>query len=197
MSTGIKRVLIEGATWLSVVVSIFVSIYFFDDIQAVARQLFSNGDNYQQITRPSDSGRITRHVSSHDSSVLESNARRMVHLQARQGGHFLARAYINGRAINVMVDTGATSVALTYKDAEAIGLFVREQDFTQRTRTANGFAKAAPVTLDRIRIGDIEVDDVRASVSEPGRLHITLLGMTFLSKLSRVEIQGEQLVLTE
>jgi len=197
MSTGLKRVLIEGATWLSVMVSVFVSIYFYDDIQAVARQAFANGDNYRQAAQRSDTGRTAMHTSSRNGSDIESNSRRLVHLQARRGGHFLARAYINGRPINVMVDTGATSVALTYKDAEAIGLFVRKRDFTRRTRTANGFARSAPVMLDRVRIGDIEVDDVRASVSEPGRLHITLLGMTFLSKLSKVEIQGDQLVLTE
>ena len=79
-----------------------------------------------------------------------------------------------------MVDTGATMVALSYEDAERAGVYVRPADFTMRVNTANGIARAAPVTLDEISLGDITVRNVRAAVSEPGRLQGSLLGMSFL-----------------
>ena len=68
-----------------------------------------------------------------------------------------------------MVDTGASIVALTYEDAERAGVYVRDSDFTQRVRTANGMARVAPVTLDRVSIGDITVRNVPAAVSERGQ----------------------------
>ena len=70
---------------------------------------------------------------------------------------FETEAEINGRDIDVMVDTGASLVALTYDDAERAGIFVKPSDFTHRAQTANGIARVAPVTISRIQIGDITV----------------------------------------
>ena len=182
--------------WITLVIGVFCGVFYFDEIKAATRMALESGGT--QLARYKASA--GRHQASSDQQTADSqdsNFGRTVHLRARRGGHFFARAWINGRPINVMVDTGATGVALTYNDAETVGLYMKRTDFTRRSRTANGIAKSAPVTLDRIRIGDVEVDDVRASVSQPGRLHITLLGMTFLRQLSRVEIRGDELVLTQ
>ncbi len=197
MSTGTKRFMIEGASWLTLMASVFFSVFYYDDLKALARQAFETAGEVGQQAGRGIRQEVGARSQSRRRQDLQSGSGRTVHLAAQHGGHFFARAYINGRQIDVMVDTGATGVALTHDDAETVGLFVRDQDFTLKSRTANGYARSAPVILDRVRIGDIEIDDVRASVSEPGRLHITLLGMTFLSKLSRVEIKGDELVLTE
>ena len=122
---------------------------------------------------------------------------RIAHLEAADNGHFYADVTIDGRTINVVVDTGATGVALTYEDAERIGLTIRDSDYTHFSRTANGTARIAPVHLDEVRLGDITVRNVEAYVTEPGALFATLLGMTFLSRLSRVDIRGKELVLVE
>ena len=90
--------------------------------------------------------------------------------QGRRHGHFHARAEINGRPIDVMVDTGASIVALTYEDARRAGVYVRDSDFTHRVSTANGLARVAPVTIDRVSIGDITVRNVPGAVTEPGKL---------------------------
>jgi len=118
-----------------------------------------------------------------------------VRLQAGRNGHFVAPADINGREIKVVVDTGASHVALTYEDAERAGIYVSPSDFTARSRTANGIAKSAPVMIDEIEIGGIAVRNVQGSVSEPGRLHVTLLGMSFLSRLKRFEMRRGQLIM--
>ena len=118
-------------------------------------------------------------------------------LKAASDGHYYARAEVNGRPLDVMVDTGASMVALTYEDAERAGLRLRQSDFTARVSTANGYAAVAPVTLDRVSIGRITVRNVRAAVSEPGRLDKTLLGMSFLQRLERVDIASGRLRLVE
>ncbi|MEQ8825967.1 MAG: TIGR02281 family clan AA aspartic protease [Filomicrobium sp.] len=112
-------------------------------------------------------------------------------------GHFNARVEVNGRTIDAMVDTGATVVALSYEDARRSGVFISNSDYTGRVRTANGIAKVAPVTLPRVRIGDILVRNVKGVVSEPGKLNGTLLGMSFLGRLQRVEIRNGRLILQQ
>ena len=126
-----------------------------------------------------------------------SNSGGDVELTANSGGHFETAAEVNGNEIDVMVDTGATLVALTYEDAERAGLYLKSSDFTQGVRTANGTAKVAPVTLASITIGDITVRNVKGAVAEQGKLHKTLLGMSFLGRLSRVEMRANSLVLHE
>ncbi|AGK57908.1 aspartyl protease-like protein [Hyphomicrobium denitrificans 1NES1] len=120
-----------------------------------------------------------------------------VSLPAGAYGHFETEAEINGRTIDVMVDTGASLVALTYDDAQRLGIYVKPSDFTHIAQTANGTARVAPVTISRISIGDITVRNVPAVVSERGKSERTLLGMSFLGRLSRVEMRGGTLVLQE
>jgi aspartyl protease family protein len=120
-----------------------------------------------------------------------------VELRADATGHFMADAYINGRRVNIMVDTGATIVALSDEDAAAAGVFPREADFTGRVHTANGVARVAYVNLDTVSIGDITVRNVRAAVTERGKLTTSLLGMSFLSKLRRAEMSRGRLVLED
>ena len=120
-----------------------------------------------------------------------------VELPADNYGHYQASVEVNGRTIRAMVDTGATVVAMSHRDARRAGITVATTDYTSRVRTANCIARVAPVTLSRVRIGDIVVRNVRGVVSEPGKLNGTLLGMSFLSRLSRFEIRSGRLILQE
>lgn len=120
-----------------------------------------------------------------------------VSIPAGDYGHFRTEAEINGRPVDVMVDTGASLVALTQEDADRLGIYVHPGDFTHTAKTANGTARVAPVTISRISIGDITVRDVPAVVSEKGKSDLTLLGMSFLGRLSRVEMRDGTLVLQE
>lgn len=120
-----------------------------------------------------------------------------IEIAASEGGHFETEAEVNGSRIEVMVDTGATLVALTYEDARRAGVYLNSGDFTHEVKTANGTTKVAPIELSSISIGDITVRNVRGAVTEPGKLHKTLLGMSFLSRLSRVEMRPDSLVLHE
>lgn len=112
-------------------------------------------------------------------------------------GHFTAVADINGQRVTMLVDTGATDLALPYEDAERIGLEMSGLVFDRPVMTANGDAMVAQVHLSEVRIGSIEVHDVRASVAERDKLGGALLGMSFLSRLSEFSFRGDKLVLKQ
>ncbi|MEM7620332.1 MAG: TIGR02281 family clan AA aspartic protease, partial [Pseudomonadota bacterium] len=70
-------------------------------------------------------------------------------------------------------------------------------NFSGRSKTANGIARVAPVVLDRLSVGDITVKNVQALVSEPGKLSINLLGMSFMKRLNRVQMEDGKLLLVQ
>lgn len=110
-------------------------------------------------------------------------------------GHYFTDVFVDGQPIHVVVDTGATSVALREEDAAALGIFPDPAEFKVQVQTANGIAHAAAVKLREMKIGSIQLFDVDALVTERGALAVNLLGMTFLSRLSRVEIVNGSLLL--
>jgi aspartyl protease family protein len=109
-------------------------------------------------------------------------------------GHYWAQANVNGRWIKFLVDTGASSVALTTEDARRLGIDVAVLDYERPVITANGATKAAPVRLDRVSIAGATVEDVEAMVVRDG-LPTSLLGMSYLGRLSRFEATPTTLIL--
>lgn len=100
-----------------------------------------------------------------------------------EDGHYWADAVIEGRAVRVMVDTGASVVALTPADARRLGLQLDAADFTGQVTTASGTVRAAPVSLRAVAVGSARVENVEALVLESGLPH-SLLGMSYLGRLS-------------
>jgi aspartyl protease family protein len=121
---------------------------------------------------------------------------RQVALAADSRGHFVATARINGRKIAVLVDTGATSVAISAETARSLGYYLTKSDFTGRVSTANGAIPVARVKLREVTLGKVTVRNVEAVVS-PGDLGVNLLGMSFLGRLSKFEVNDGKLVLTQ
>src|SRR6185369_16801133 len=128
-------------------------------------------------------------------SDADGGAPRSVTVHAANNGHFHVDAVANGRRIPFVVDTGATVVSLTRQDAERIGLDVTRLAYTQRFQTANGIARAAPVTLREVSVGPIALYDVQAVVNE-GKSGQSLLGMSFLSRLDGYSVSGDSLTMT-
>jgi aspartyl protease family protein len=115
-------------------------------------------------------------------------------LQAGQNGHFYVRATVRGETILFMVDTGASDVVLSHAAAEALGHDLDRLQYSRMYSTANGIVTGAPVTLSYVAIGSIEVRGVSASVNKTD-LDTSLLGLSFLSRLSGYEVKGDQLIL--
>lgn len=98
-------------------------------------------------------------------------------------GHYWAEALIDGRAVRVMVDTGASVVVLTPADAARLGVDLKAADFTAKVVTASGPVRAAPVRLHSVSVAGARVEQVGALVVEQGLPH-SLLGMSYLGRLS-------------
>jgi aspartyl protease family protein len=100
-------------------------------------------------------------------------------LQRDLSGHYRAEAYINGVLTPVMVDTGATDVAISTALADKLGLHSIN---AIRTRTANGDAVAYMTRLNSVKLGGIVARDVAASIT-PNLGEEMLLGMSFLGRM--------------
>lgn len=185
-SPALRHALGLAATWLSVSATALAAMLYFDELKAGTALLLGLSTHPERV--------VAAEPKATPAPVSRGTT---VELRAGRGGHFVTTAYLNGRPVQVMVDTGASIVALSHEDAQRAGVYVRPSDFTHRVNTANGTARIAPVTLDSVSIGDITVRDVSAAVSEPGRLQTSLLGMTFLGRLSRTEMRSGVLVLEE
>lgn len=112
-------------------------------------------------------------------------------------GHYEANVAIDGTPLRMLVDTGASSVVLSYEDAMRLGINPDNLVFSIDVATANGRARAAPVTLREVAIGPIIRGTVRGMVTEQGRLDQSLLGMSFLETLGSIEITRDELRLKD
>ena len=110
-------------------------------------------------------------------------------------GHFVVHPTLDGRRIRMLVDTGASLIALSHEDARLVGLNPAPRDYTRRIATANGVVEAAPVRFSEVKVGGIAVRGVDALVLPPGRLGTSLLGMSFLKRLGGFEVTQGRLVL--
>jgi aspartyl protease family protein len=119
----------------------------------------------------------------------------VVEIARGRAGDFSVRAQVNGARVSMMLDSGASAVVLTQEAAKAAGLPLEVLQYTTNVDTANGRTRAAPVTLDRITIGDIVERSVPALIAQPGTLRTNLLGMSFLNRLESWEVRGDQLLL--
>jgi aspartyl protease family protein len=173
----LQEVMLWGAAGLAVLV------YFFDDLRAT---FAPHAEHMPSITELAGARK--------DAGSGFSGE---VRLKADPRGHFVFDAAVDDRPLTFMADTGATIVVLTYEDAKRVGLSPHSLDFSVRVQTANGVAYVAPVTLDRVRVEDITVRNVRGAVAEKGALSTNLLGMSFLGRLKGFQIQGGQLVLIQ
>jgi aspartyl protease family protein len=118
-----------------------------------------------------------------------------VEVPRSQGGEFALKAKINGIAAPMVVDTGATSVVLTYETAKAAGLPLELLDYNVEVETAGGRTKAARLTLDRLAVGKLVERSVPALVVPHGQMKTNLLGMSFLDRLERWEVRSDRLML--
>jgi aspartyl protease family protein len=114
-------------------------------------------------------------------------------LERMPNGHFYADGNVNGQPVRLVVDTGATTVALTVADAQRIGVPFSTNEFTVIGSGASGPVRGEDVMLDRVEVGGKEVRSVRAAVVEG--LDVSLLGQTYLSRISSVQMSGDTMTL--
>ncbi len=127
-------------------------------------------------------------------SVEMAAERTGVELRRAEDGHFYADVALDGVTLRMMVDTGATVISLSRNDAARIGMDVSDLRFDTTVSTAGGEMPAAPTYVRSVRLGSIEVGDVRALVMGSDTRE-SVLGLSFLDKLDGYEVRGDRLIL--
>ena len=112
-------------------------------------------------------------------------------------GHYRVRAMVDGVALDFLVDTGASDIALTRTDARRLGFDLDALAYIQPYTTANGVVYGAPVTLGEVVVGPIRLTDVAASVNQAPMGGPSLLGMSFLGRLGAYEVRNGSLTLRQ
>lgn len=125
------------------------------------------------------------------------SARLSARLYQKDDGHYWAKALVNKKTtVHFLVDTGASVVALTAKDAQKIGFNPNKLNYNARISTAGGQTFGAYVTIDSIRINQVQVKNIEAIVIKDG-LEKSLLGMSFLRELYSYEFRGERMIIKQ
>ncbi len=128
--------------------------------------------------------------------VTDADGVRSLVLSRADNGHFTLIGRVNKFEVNFLVDTGATSTVLTFRDAERVGLEPAKLRFDRQVQTANGIAREAVVRVDRLEIGHFVLRDHRIGIAEAGNLPVNLLGLDVLNRFERWNVEGDRLILT-
>ena len=142
-----------------------------------------------------DPGQIARAKNTVAELLRKRASARAVQISRGQAGEFALRAKINGVSAPMVIDTGATSVVLTYETAKAAGLPLELLEYDVDVETAGGHTRAARLTLDRLAIGHLVERSVPALVVPHGQMKTNLLGMSFLDRLESWEVRADSLML--
>ena len=142
----------------------------------------------EQFARASDQvSQMLRHRSTASAPAVQ--------ISRGQSGEFALRAKINGVTAPMVIDTGATSVVLTWETAKAIGLPLEMLEYDVDVETAGGHTKAARLTLDRLAVGQLVEKSIPALVVPRGQMKTNLLGMSFLDRLESWGVRADKLML--
>ncbi len=170
------RALRDAALWLFIMAVLVVGYAFRADLNVIGQRVFATlVPGYA--------------VSSEDGKTLEFGA--------GPDRHFLVKGKVHDTPVTFVADTGATTVLLSHDDAVRIGIDMDGLSFRLPVQTANGMTLAAPYRIKRLSIGEISRTNVAALIAQPGMTHTSLLGMSFLGRLSSFEVRGDRLVLRD
>ncbi|WP_321335991.1 TIGR02281 family clan AA aspartic protease [Breoghania sp.] len=118
-----------------------------------------------------------------------------VALARDRSGHYVVDATVNGASVRFLVDTGASMVTLSARDARAAGIDVNSLHFGAVVSTANGRSQVAPVRISRLNIAGASLTNLRAFVARDGMLDTSLFGMNALDRFSSWRVEGGRMIL--
>lgn len=130
-------------------------------------------------------------------SAFDEEGRATVTLRQMESGHFAADAEVNGTTVHFLIDTGASGIVFTERDARRIGIDTAKLQYNYPVSTANGRTHNARIALDSIKLGTIRRESLYAYVARDGELDISLLGMDFLNRLSGYSVRGDRFILLD
>ncbi|KAF8818844.1 retropepsin-like aspartic protease family protein [Rickettsia endosymbiont of Cardiosporidium cionae] len=128
-------------------------------------------------------------------SIAENALDRSLRIYRSADSHFYIYALVNRKKIKFLVDTGATNIFLSKKDARFLGIDLNKLIFDQRYYTANGIALGAVYRLDLLEIGPISIKNLDIHISNNENSEISLLGMSVISILKSFSIDNDILII--
>lgn len=139
---------------------------------------------------------VPRSAVAHSGSPASSDWNAGTHTLTRENdGHFYATTTVNGAPLRMMVDTGASVIALTGADARAAGIYWDQSEVRPVARGASGTVYGVVRQLEVVDVGGFTRRNVRAMIVPQG-LDISLLGQSYLGQISSVQIEGNRMVLS-
>lgn len=176
---NLSQSLRQFAAWLLIILALVTAYLYRGELQSFGDRLLAGL------------------VPGHAVVMTGSDGAAEVILHKALGGHFETGVGVNGVTVPMLIDTGASSVALRYEDAIRVGIDPDQLNFTQTILTANGRAMAASARLRQVAVGPIIREDIQGIVAEKGKLDQSLLGMSFLSTLGSLQMQTDELRLRD
>ncbi|MGD8576516.1 MAG: TIGR02281 family clan AA aspartic protease [Thiohalophilus sp.] len=188
-----RDVLVQGLFRDMAILSVEGTQYTLRPGEATPQGIKLISANSQQAVLEIDGRQETYALGSHISSSYSrpEMAQAVIY---RQRGMYHGSGSINGQPVSFLVDTGASAVSMNEAEARKLGIDFRVVGDPVRVSTANGIVRAYKLTLDRVRVGDIELPNVTGIVHEGGSPQMILLGMSFLGQLD-MQRDGDRLVL--
>ncbi|MDA9573558.1 TIGR02281 family clan AA aspartic protease [Rickettsiales bacterium] len=128
-------------------------------------------------------------------SNIQVNSADKIIINMSYGNHFYANVKINNKNIRFLIDTGATDMVLSLRDARRVGIDLERLIFSKPYQTANGISYGASVILRDIKFGNLNLKNIPASVNNSD-MGVSLLGMSFLRNFTKYEFYQDKLILT-
>lgn len=160
----------------------------------VVRSFLGQNTNSQQTSPEAEPSKENSIKTFHAKTPPPPQSASVVFIPKSEDGHFWTEAQVNHGYVNFLVDTGASVIALTPEDASIAGIKLQDLKYNRTVSTAGGEIPAAYVTLDNVAVGRIELRNIQAIVIKDGLAH-SLLGMSYLGELQKVEATPDSLIL--
>jgi aspartyl protease family protein len=169
----------QAITWLAIFMLVIVAYSFRDELSSITDRTYAELIPGEARELPADNNQT--------GSLA-------IAIRKSDDGHFYANAKVNNTAVRFLVDTGASTIALSLADAKRLRIDLDALNYIINVSTASGQTFGAPILLEKVSIGKITLRDVEAIIIKDG-LTTSLLGMSFIGRLQKFEASRNQLIL--
>jgi len=176
--------------WAGIGLVVVIGYSYREELKAVWYRVAGELDT----SRPTPGPRADRRESDSRDGDQDRGDDRSLNIRQSSDGHYYATVRINGSEMRLLVDTGATLTVLSKQQAERAGIFPSPSDYTASVRTASGIAKAAPVRLRDLEIGDARLENIPALVMDTPA-NTSVLGIGTLQRFRSYEFRNGVLTL--